>query len=527
MDKYSSPRPRHDKTPLPGLSPASPAEHDNRENDAAGGDLSRMPRIQISEKTHAWTQDGVTVKVCASGSRGATRIQVYLGSGHQREFRPGRFRNLDEADESAKAWVRELLEARNNNYNVRFSSAEVEEIVGCRQALLPLGLSLGSGVRELVAIYGLMAEEGTPNKQQSFRALAAIRQLLNGRPLPVLSDVSFADIRAELVEYKAADEIEDGTLRDWEWVLDTLIAAFPGPIRLIKTEDLSRWIRNLACKRSRGKKKAGAAMAKSSRTSVRFKVRAIFHILQERGYLPVGETAADRLPAFRRSKSDKDRKRIEVYTLEEIKRLLAEIEEEFTIVVELVQLGGFRQCEAFRSTWEDIFRFRDYLDVPVEVAGKACDQRRIPLLPMLERRLERYRAAFEAGQLKGRVVKKYKTLAHFNTALNRAIRRVLGRIAPNGLRHGFGSFVIPQLGSPLLLAGFMGNSEQALFLSYLKVGITIEESNEFVSMGVGKLDFENLRARLIPILLGPLSQSCHKPQVGMKRMGAKRRAGKG
>jgi integrase len=188
-----------------------------------------------------------------------------------------------------------------------------------------------------------------------------------------------------------------------------------------------------------------------SRFNILRLIRTFLKWAQKRGHLPLGPLATDRLEIAKPTNGGP----IEIFTPDELRRLLACADPG---IIPYIALGGFagaRTAEIERLDWVDIKLERGFIEIGAHKA-KTQSRRLVPILPALAAWLGPIRKAC------GRVVT-YADIA------NRAwyIARDSGVTWKyNGLRHSFITYRVAQLQNIDQVALEAGNSPAMIFAHY-------------------------------------------------------------
>jgi integrase len=189
---------------------------------------------------------------------------------------------------------------------------------------------------------------------------------------------------------------------------------------------------------------------------------ALFNFGKAHGWLRKDEaTAAEALGATRVKKKD-----VEIYTPEELGRLLSAADDHFLPWIALIAFGGLRREELAKGLpWEAIDFQRGCIIVPAAIA-KTNRKRKIDMPDNLREWLEPYRgrtgAIFPTDPRK----RTAKLLAVVNVGKMPAERIKWKR---NGLRHSFGSYRTEQTKNFGLVAMEMGNSAKVVQEHYFEL----------------------------------------------------------
>ena len=179
----------------------------------------------------------------------------------------------------------------------------------------------------------------------------------------------------------------------------------------------------------------------------------------------------DRDPSFAIRPPRQERREMDYLTPEEIKKLLLSAREEMKALLAVACLAGLRQGEVLGLRWGDIDFVNHKLKVvrtynPIHGFGApktATSRRAVPMIPMLEEILERYRESRREPSVDDLVFRNGNGNPKDRTNLtNREFKRALERaglreIRFHDLRHSYASLAIAAGTDPKALQRAMGH----------------------------------------------------------------------
>ena len=198
-----------------------------------------------------------------------------------------------------------------------------------------------------------------------------------------------------------------------------------------------------------------------NRKNMRDAVVTVWRWARREGYLPRDmQTEAERVeaPIIKRAE------RIEIFTPEEMRKLLAAAQDHIRPIIAICGFAGVRsQGEITRLRWEDVKWDRNVIDV----AGKTGERRYAPIQPNLAAWLSDFREA------KGLIasIKPDKAFLRTAAAAGCAWKH-------NALRHSFGSYRVAITKSVDQTSLEMGNSPRVVRKNYLEA-VHEDVANEF------------------------------------------------
>jgi integrase len=158
--------------------------------------------------------------------------------------------------------------------------------------------------------------------------------------------------------------------------------------------------------------------------------------------------------------------KIGIYTPEQFRILLTNIDERFLPFIALGGFAGLRSIEILRLDWQDIWFDKGVIEVGKDKA-KTATRRLPPILPPLEAWLKPH------AKWSGRVIPNVRDEFHFTRRFKAATDKLvdadgrpLVRMVHNGLRHSFCSYRLAVTKSAAQVALEAGNSPKMLFENY-------------------------------------------------------------
>ncbi|XHR29591.1 MAG: tyrosine recombinase XerC [Chthoniobacteraceae bacterium] len=281
------------------------------------------------------------------------------------------------------------------------------------------------------------------------RDWADARTKLNGLPL---SDVVADFLRrtqgesvtvCRLIELFEADRrahnVTDVYLKRLAYRLDRISAAFgPRSVREVSETDIRRFL-------------DGQAGGEVNRKNMRDAFVTLWRFARRERYLPRDlKTEAELVEAPK----IKRRERVEIFSPEEMRKLLAAAPAHIRPLIAICGFSGVRsQGELSRLRWEDVKWDRHVIDV----AGKTGERRFVPLMPNLAAWLADFREAA------GSVAKVIPDKAFLRVSVKAGVKW-----KHNALRHSFGSYRVAATKSVDQTSLEMGNSAAMVRKHYLE-----------------------------------------------------------
>jgi integrase len=293
--------------------------------------------------------------------------------------------------------------------------------------LKPFALELDAAVRELVAARKIVGD---------YPLLQAL-QFWKRHHDEAIADKRVSDVVAELVNGLRKDGRSESHVVEMQRVLQKFADFFQTDIGNITAADINAYLRALDA-------------SPASRNIYRRKIVTLFNYARRVGYLPDKTTAATNS-----SKAKEHGREIEIYSADEMSRLLECSSENLKPFVVLCGFCGLRPAEAMRLDWREIDFERGTILV---TAGKSKTQsRRFAPLPDNAAAWLRPHAR-SAGKIVNVVM--------IIKALQRLGRRANVKMKRNALRHSFCSYRLALTQNANQTALEAGHSADILFKHY-------------------------------------------------------------
>ena len=245
----------------------------------------------------------------------------------------------------------------------------------------------------------------------------------------------------ELVKLKENRKASVRYIGDIKARLNTIAKQFPTNIDLVTTGDLQKWL---------------DGMDTAPRTIRNFRNTAgtLFKYAEARGYIAKGEN-----PVLATEKiKTKSASPIEIYTPDEILKLLKGAPESFRASVAIQAFAGLRSAEVMRLDWKNVKLDRGHIEITAGNA-KTASRRIVPIQPNL------------AAWLKPHVKKAGLVFADgngntFNNRQNETADAAGIAWKANALRHSYISYRVADIQNVAQVALEAGNSPAMIFGHY-------------------------------------------------------------
>jgi integrase len=334
----------------------------------------------------------------------------------------------------------------------------------------PLDNRVWTVSKEIAAQIGRPADAIIRDHAEAVRLLAGRATVLEAvrdycrRQHAGYPSVPVSQVVEELLAALTAKRRAESTVKSLRIPLRAFAAHFSMPIADVQTSEIERWLQLYPQHAPRTLNNWSAAVTR------------LFNFAKGR-YLPVDlRTAADALESV----TDDARGAVQIFQPWELSTILALAPDRLRPFIALGAFAGLRTIELHRLDWSAV-HFQPAPAYPhgfIEVRGSVAKQHRaaarriIPMQPNLA-------AWLEAGQFKTGRISHYATDKAISDAITKHIREIntererhkqppISR-PDNGLRHSYGSYRLPVLGSVDALALEMNNSPQEIFANYREV----------------------------------------------------------
>jgi len=378
-------------------------------------------------------------KLYKSTSRGHTYFKVvyYVGAGRKTLG----FQSKDDADKGVKDLVRQLGQAEGDALVLSGNDA-----VHVRQAFdslaeLPERVPINIAVNCYVEMRKLL---GDVLPQEAARYY----KIHHGLNLP---EKAVSEVVAELLTEKR-QSLSDRHVKDLDSRLTRFAGDFNYNIAAITGQRVREWLNALTGTKGHGKNQKSKPLSPRSKNNYLHALQNLVSFSKEKGYLPKGW---DQLNIKQIKERQKD---VEIFTADEVARLLSNASEKVLPFVALSAFAGIRSAELERLDWSKVDLAEGQITIDASIA-KTNSRRVIPIADNLKDWLT------PIAQKKGPV-------CGYGNMVNALMK--LAKVAKvewkrNGLRHAFGSFRTAQTSDIPRVSFEMGNSPAMVRQHYLKL----------------------------------------------------------
>jgi integrase len=250
----------------------------------------------------------------------------------------------------------------------------------------------------------------------------------------------------ELIELKTHRKASARYVEDLKGRLARLADKFQVNVDTVTTADIQQWLDSMDA-------------APRTIRNLRNNASGLFKFAEARGYIARGENPVTATERIKTKNSDA----IEIYSPDELTRLLNAAPDSFKTVLAIQAFAGLRSAEAMRLDWQNIKLDRKHIEITAANA-KTASRRIVPILPNL------------AAWLKKATKKTGKIFPHSRAYFHELQRNIstdtktskLPALAwkHNALRHSFISYRVATIQNVAQVALEAGNSPGMIFGHY-------------------------------------------------------------
>ena len=396
------------------------------------------PQFPVSVK-----RGHVVVKIYLTPSNGSDQFTVSYHFGGKRVRRA--FGDYHRALTEAETVATKLCEGELNVLTLK--NEDRLAYVRAVEALKPTGVPLELAALQFAEIHQLL--DGAASVR------AAVEFFLKKHPgnMPRKAVSAVAD---ELLATKEGDGMSTVYLKDLRCRLGRFAEEFKGPISAVTPTEIEDFLRRLK-------------LSGRSRNNYRRAIGTLFRFAEKRQYLAKGESVVSGVGLAKEEETE-----IEIFTPEELRRLLSAAEPEMIPFLAIGAFAGLRHAEIQRLDWSEVPLEDGFIEIK---AGKAktASRRLVPVLDNLKLWLQPHWKP--TGPVCG-FANVSKQILRVTAAVDETWRREraasegadsgepLFRWKHNALRHSFISYRVAAIQSVAQVALEAGNSPQMIFRHY-------------------------------------------------------------
>jgi integrase len=311
---------------------------------------------------------------------------------------------------------------------------ELELLRHCERKAQEFGVSLTAAMDEWASA---RKAAGEITLSDAVRFYAANRVDL----LAVRTIVQMAD---EFVESRRGSGVTEIYVRNCKNSLKRFTDRVSGNITDVTVADINRFLKGLE------------GLGPVSKNGIRRNLVTMFGFAKRNGYLhPDRKTAAEQSETFKEEETE-----IEIFTPEEMERLLLTAHARILPLIAIGGFAGIRSAEVCRLNWEDIKWDRGHIEIAGKKA-KTAARRLVPLSDNLKAWLAPWRG--ETGKI--------ISITDYSGALSdTAVKaKIPGGWRQNALRHSFISYRVAETGDVARTSLEAGNSPKMIFRHYREI----------------------------------------------------------
>jgi integrase len=235
------------------------------------------------------------------------------------------------------------------------------------------GLSVDVVCERFANAYKVLGGDFILNAAQLYRA-----KVQNAAPPVAVADVvkEFLDAKRQgqrtYLKQRKPKAVSDRYMVDLEQKLTAFVETFHCPIQSVTTDLLNRFLANIDA-------------AGRTRNNYLAAVASLFSFAKFKGYLAKDFDIMDRVDMVAEADFE-----IEIYTANELKKLLAASDELMTPIISIQAFAGLRTAEVLRLDWSEIKFESGVIEVSAK-KSKTGARRLVPILPVLKSWLAPYK----------------------------------------------------------------------------------------------------------------------------------------
>ena len=393
---------------------------------------------------------GKTSSIPIYDAGGGRFIAAYYAEGKRRMVK---YKSL----EAAKAGAKEIIQTLTSGvaHVAAFTPKETASINEAVDILTPLEISLNNAVRQFAEAHKILGGGSIVSAAQFYA-----KHLEEENRRGALTPITFPELTTKFLDSIKGTKSRRYIL-DLKSKLKRASGVFKGQIRGIRADDIDEWLSGM--KKASGRTKNNYRMA----------LLALFSYARDKKHLPRGEkTEAEFATRFDDKGGD-----IGIYTPEEFRTLLENIEERFVPFIALGGFAGLRTIEILRLEWKDVWFDKGVIEVGKDKA-KTATRRLAPIIPALE-------AWLKPRGKTGPILPGIRDEFHFTKLFKDATSKLvdaqgepLVTLVHNGLRHSFCSYRLAITKSAAQVSLEAGNSPKMLFENYREL-VTEKAAQEY------------------------------------------------
>jgi integrase len=265
----------------------------------------------------------------------------------------------------------------------------------------------------------------------------------------------------ELIELKTKRKASERYLQDLRYQLNKLCEKFSCSVDTVTTGDLQLWFDRLDA-------------APRTVRNIRSAAAALFRFAESRCYIGKGDNPAIATEKIKAKNGDA----IEIYTPDELARLLAVMPDSIRPAMAIQAFTGIRTAELMRLDWQAVKLERGHIEITAANA-KTASRRIVPILPNLAAWLEPHTK--KSGKIIPSGADYYHELMRETASNTKTEKLPAVELKHNALRHSFISYRVAAIQNVAQVALEAGNSPAVIFGHYREL-VTADDAKEWFSI---------------------------------------------
>ena len=272
-------------------------------------------------------------------------------------------------------------------------------------------------------------------------------------------------VAGELIEVKTKRKASERYLQDLRYQLNKICERFSCDVASVTTGDLQLWFDRLDA-------------APRSVRNIRSAAAALFRFAEARCYIGRGDNPATATEKIKAKNGDD----IEIYSPDEIARLLAAAPDSIQPAMAIQAFTGIRTAELMRLDWQAVKIARGHIEITAANA-KTASRRIVPILPNLAAWLKPH--AKKSGSIFPSGADYYHELTRETAGNTKTDTLPAVELKHNALRHSFISYRVAQTQNVAQVALEAGNSAAMIFSHYREL-VTADDAKKWFAIEPGK-----------------------------------------
>jgi integrase len=272
---------------------------------------------------------------------------------------------------------------------------------------------------------------------------------------------SVRQVADELLEVKTKRKASERYLQDLRYQLNKLCEKFPCDVASVTTGDLQLWFDRLDA-------------APRTVRNIRSAAAALFRFAEARCYIGKGDNPATATEKIKAKNGDD----IEIYSPDEVARLLAAAPESIRPAMAIQAFTGIRTAELMRLDWQAVKLERGHIEITAANA-KTASRRIVPILPNLAAWLKPH--AKKTGRIFPSGADYYHELTRETASNTKKGKLPAVELKHNALRHSFISYRVAETQTVAQVALEAGNSPAMIFGHYREL-VTADDAKKWFSI---------------------------------------------